>query len=174
MTGTTVRGSPCTVVRVRASVYTGEGAPGTNAAGSSLNHTPTSEQLDRTACESGGTGRRAGFRFLWGNPWGFESPLSHSLLCRRLLQELGRNPEPPEASLREPYGLPDSCRASDAGRVNPIRQQRQPTSPGVDAGFLLVPPNRPNDVPVRTRDFVLTLAISRFPCPLSRADFDYR
>ena len=28
-------------------------------------------------CESGGTGRRAGFRFQWGNPWGFESPLSH-------------------------------------------------------------------------------------------------
>ena len=28
-------------------------------------------------CESGGTGIRAGFRILWGNPWGFESPLSH-------------------------------------------------------------------------------------------------
>jgi hypothetical protein len=27
--------------------------------------------------ESGGTGRRAGFRILWGNPWEFESPLSH-------------------------------------------------------------------------------------------------
>jgi trigger factor len=27
--------------------------------------------------ESGGTGRRAGFRFQWGNLWGFESPLSH-------------------------------------------------------------------------------------------------
>src|SRR5688500_12237765 len=27
---------------------------------------------------SGGTGRRAGLRIQWGNPWGFESPLSHS------------------------------------------------------------------------------------------------
>jgi trigger factor len=27
--------------------------------------------------ESGGTGRRAGFRILWDNPWGFDSPLSH-------------------------------------------------------------------------------------------------
>ena len=25
----------------------------------------------------GGIGRRAGFRILWGDPWGFESPLSH-------------------------------------------------------------------------------------------------
>ena len=28
------------------------------------------------ASASGGTGRRAGFRILWGNPWGFESPLA--------------------------------------------------------------------------------------------------
>jgi hypothetical protein len=28
--------------------------------------------------ERGGTGRRAGFRSRWGNPWGFESPRSHS------------------------------------------------------------------------------------------------
>lgn len=26
---------------------------------------------------SGGIGRRAGLRIQWGNPWGFESPLSH-------------------------------------------------------------------------------------------------
>src|SRR5437016_5469142 len=30
-----------------------------------------------SACESGETGRRVGFRFRWGNPWGFDSPLSH-------------------------------------------------------------------------------------------------
>ena len=30
--------------------------------------------------ESGGTGRRAGFRNLWVTPWGFESPLSHHLV----------------------------------------------------------------------------------------------
>jgi hypothetical protein len=32
--------------------------------------------------ERGGTGRRAGFRSRWGNPWGFESPRSHPLLTR--------------------------------------------------------------------------------------------
>src|SRR2546425_7941656 len=29
-------------------------------------------------CDRGGTGRRAGLRILWGNPWGFESLRSHS------------------------------------------------------------------------------------------------
>src|SRR4030042_6522725 len=29
------------------------------------------------ACESGGTGRRAGLRIQWGNLWGFKSPPSH-------------------------------------------------------------------------------------------------
>ena len=29
--------------------------------------------------ESGGIGRRAGLRIQWGNPWEFESPLSHHL-----------------------------------------------------------------------------------------------
>ena len=33
--------------------------------------------LYRIRCESGGTGRRAGFRCQWGNPWEFDSPLSH-------------------------------------------------------------------------------------------------
>jgi hypothetical protein len=28
-------------------------------------------------CRSGGTGRRARLRGVWGNPWGFESPLRH-------------------------------------------------------------------------------------------------
>ena len=31
-------------------------------------------------CESGGIGRRAGFRIQWGNPWEFESPLSHHIV----------------------------------------------------------------------------------------------
>src|SRR3989449_595376 len=30
-------------------------------------------------CDRGGTGRRAGLRILWGNPWGFESLRSHRL-----------------------------------------------------------------------------------------------
>src|SRR5439155_25710360 len=33
--------------------------------------------------ESGGTGRRAGFRILWAkHPWGFKSPLSHFVTVR--------------------------------------------------------------------------------------------
>jgi hypothetical protein len=41
--------------------------------------------------ESGGIGRRAGFRFQWGNPWEFESPLSHHgiLAVRRSLPNPG-------------------------------------------------------------------------------------
>jgi hypothetical protein len=38
---------------------------------------PMPEGLAR---ENGGTGRRAGFRFRWGNPWGFESPFSHRVM----------------------------------------------------------------------------------------------
>ncbi len=34
----------------------------------------------RYYCECGGTGRRAGFRFQWGNPWEFESLHSHHLV----------------------------------------------------------------------------------------------
>ena len=37
---------------------------------------PSADKL-ATARERGGTGRRAGFRTRWGNPWGFESPRSH-------------------------------------------------------------------------------------------------
>ena len=43
--------------------------------------------------ESGGTGRRAGFRCQWGNPWGFESPLSHQLHAHRVGRR--RNPTSP-------------------------------------------------------------------------------
>ena len=31
----------------------------------------------KTKCDRGGIGRRAGFRFQWVTPWGFESPRSH-------------------------------------------------------------------------------------------------
>src|ERR1044072_7100751 len=34
-----------------------------------------------SGCESGGIGRRTGFRFQRGSPWGFESPLSHQALA---------------------------------------------------------------------------------------------
>src|SRR5262249_50814290 len=49
------------------------------------------ERLERSARygyeagsrESGGIGRRAGFRILWAkHPWGFKSPLSHSATVR--------------------------------------------------------------------------------------------
>ena len=34
-------------------------------------------KIIQIAGECGETGRRAGFRFQWGNPWEFESPHSH-------------------------------------------------------------------------------------------------
>src|SRR5262249_24113354 len=56
------------------------------------------------SCESGGTGRRAGLRIRWGNPWGVDAPLSHfhsqalgfGLLApalRGVAKPFGRNPE---------------------------------------------------------------------------------
>jgi hypothetical protein len=38
-------------------------------------------KLDRSS-RAWRNGRRAGFRSRWGNPWGFESPRSHTLLTR--------------------------------------------------------------------------------------------
>ena len=35
------------------------------------------DPFGESGCESGGIGRRTGFRFQRGSPWGFESPLSH-------------------------------------------------------------------------------------------------
>ena len=34
-----------------------------------------------TSCRSGGTGRRARLRGVWGNPWGFESPLRQAVVA---------------------------------------------------------------------------------------------
>jgi hypothetical protein len=56
--------------------------------------------------ESGGTGRRAGLRILWGNPSGFESRLSHHLrlsweaLSQRVIRagDMSREPLPPRDS----------------------------------------------------------------------------
>jgi hypothetical protein len=48
------------------------------------NRTPELAVVSSTAArERGGTGRRAGFRSRWGNPWGFESPRSHSPATQR-------------------------------------------------------------------------------------------
>src|SRR5206468_12699073 len=41
---------------------------------------------------SGGTGRRARLRGVWGNPWGFESPLRHHLHPPGLLHSTTRAP----------------------------------------------------------------------------------
>src|SRR5690606_14783428 len=39
----------------------------------------------------GGIGRRAGLRILWGNPWGFDSPLEHFFCLRRTLSALSKD-----------------------------------------------------------------------------------
>ena len=51
------------------------------------------------ACERGGTGRRAGFRSRWGNPWGFESPRSHTLTFTKC-QVKGRSGSVPSKDVR--------------------------------------------------------------------------
>src|SRR2546428_1179928 len=53
------------------------------------------------AGRSGGTGRRARLRGVWGNPWGFESPLRHSFSWGG-----PRAPPPPP-----PSGRPRGARA---------------------------------------------------------------
>src|SRR5664279_6611244 len=40
--------------------------------------------IEKNRCESGGIGRRTRLRIWRGNPWGFESPLSHQLFARHL------------------------------------------------------------------------------------------
>src|SRR5271165_1825893 len=46
-------------------------------------------------CESGGIGRRTRLRIWRGNPWGFESPLSHHYVCSApsLGEEQLKNPQ---------------------------------------------------------------------------------
>lgn len=53
---------------------------------------PTAKRCSQSpvhACESGETGRRAGFRILWGNPCGFDSRLSHSAFREDLWRTAG-------------------------------------------------------------------------------------
>ena len=45
-------------------------------------------------CESGGTGRRAGFRCQWGNPWEFDSPLSHQRFKSLTIVQLPHSGKP--------------------------------------------------------------------------------
>ena len=44
--------------------------------------------LTQKHCADGGIGRRAGFRFQWSNPWGFESPPAHHQQHRLAVQRI--------------------------------------------------------------------------------------
>ena len=52
-------------------------APGAQLGASRTRRVYNAAEEDRRRGESGGIGRRAGLRIQWGNPWEFESPLSH-------------------------------------------------------------------------------------------------
>ncbi len=93
-----------------------------------------------SSCESGGIGRRTGFRFQRGSPWGFESPLSHH---RSTLARIRRACKPvwkPSAS-------------SSAGSRCPCRSRRsRPRSSSGSPGWrknVKVPGFRPGKVPMR-------------------------
>ena len=61
---------------------------------------------------SGGTGRRARLRGVWGNPWGFESPLRHQWTWGTL----GGSPKPLHArSVPGDPGRPSVSRANPSG-----------------------------------------------------------
>src|ERR1700723_2822783 len=78
------------------------------------------ECSEPTKCESGGIGRRTRLRIWRGNPWGFESPLSH--------QSFGTRSVPPRsfASLRvSPAG--SDARNADQVRVPPFAPELRDT-----------------------------------------------
>ena len=78
------------------------------------------EPAARMTCahsECGGTGRRAGFRFQWGNPWGFESLHSHHIYTERVLPwPCRRNP------VSSPAQIAANLTAKDGGNPSPGRQ----------------------------------------------------
>ena len=84
--------------------------------------------------ESGGTGRRAGFRCQWGNPWGFESPLSHQPRAGRPTDSAPCVP-PVEEAKRLPAGGASAC----------LSPGRAPASQPAVAGRSLAAPFQPPD-----------------------------
>jgi catechol 2,3-dioxygenase-like lactoylglutathione lyase family enzyme len=68
-----------------AAAGTPSSSSGTPTGTSGRSGAPAELPVSSTAArERGGTGRRAGFRSRWGNPWGFESPRSHTPADLRL------------------------------------------------------------------------------------------
>ena len=72
-------------------------------------------------CGSGGTGRRAGFRIQWGNPWGFESPLSHQPAAPRSDSSI-RQPRSANPTGR-PARTPPPSNVSDASARLPFPEK---------------------------------------------------
>ena len=70
-------------------------------------------------CASGETGRRAGLRIQWGNPWEFKSPLAH----HHATQRPGRDSTlPPIVPRVRPH---DVCRLCHPDRGSSFRAQRR-------------------------------------------------
>src|SRR6202035_4848451 len=74
------------------------------------------------SCESGEIGRRTRLRIWRGNPWGFESPLSHHIISNLSpggTAELRQDDSPPGAKFTRPSGTevgnPGHTRSSASG-----------------------------------------------------------
>ncbi len=87
--------SPCSPTTCSARASATPSIRGCARAPAALSHEVASGILRARSCRSGGTGRRARLRGVWGNPWGFESPLRHqsssfrrTRAMRRLLDAL--------------------------------------------------------------------------------------
>lgn len=61
-------------------------------------------------CASGETGRRAGLRIQWGNPWEFKSPLAHQLLSKHARAGLSvKNAKLSAITVRPPWPRPGAA-----------------------------------------------------------------
>jgi hypothetical protein len=99
--------------------------------------------------ESGGTGRRAGFRNLWVKPWGFESPLSHQIgsqgfpnrdLLERACSAKGEDENPQGGAGVSPATVQCRPRPEAASRGASGRRRVPPFAPNRLSG---IPPARP-------------------------------
>ena len=85
-----------------------------------------------SGCESGGIGRRTGFRFQRGSPWGFESPLSHHecnlARIRRTCKRASKHSASLNAASTWPFRSPRSKARSRSGWRGSRRTSRCPDS----------------------------------------------
>jgi catechol 2,3-dioxygenase-like lactoylglutathione lyase family enzyme len=105
-----------------AAAGTPSSSSGTPTGTSGRSGAPAELPVSSTAArERGGTGRRAGFRSRWGNPWGFESPRSHTLPTRTSALHLLVDDHPRSAGEIRPV-----CRSTSGQRSLATSPRRMP------------------------------------------------